>query len=952
MCIYVGLFAAKGFSKCEGHLKSCYLNRPMEPTKWSKLGGHTLHLDVTIMNARKLQPGFLEEHAMGHVNGVVQQNSPYVTIEDMLHDGNQNIVLIEGDPGAGKTTITVEICRQWAEGNLLTNELVFLVPLRDKRYQKVANLNELFDVLKCSALTEYAEQSYGKELVFVLDGWDELPDDLQSQSFFHDIIFKKSALTCSTIIVTSRPSCSDHIAEAVQQDHYYQILGFTPEKVELYIKEYFKSNPQTANELLNFLKERENLRQHFYLPITLVIVCFVYDKSNSQIPETLSKLYESFVLHCLRPHLSDDNDKKCLKSLNSMPDKIRPVFSELCRLALHMLNNNQLTFSEDEFGISDEDLRSLFPENTEQFDGFGLLHVQHNTTEHAEKEKCYSFIHRAVQELLAAISILESETVEDTIDKHFREGSYLTNMFSFVFGLIPKKHLRPLAEKLKSLFLKSGKNRRLLSTILCCMFEAQDESLCHEFSQVFSQTNEVNLQLATLLEYRYASYFLSVCYSNNINVDMSRSTELKDEHAKVLAAYPWNTTKVSSFKCLVQLSPEGMKHFAKVLSCHHNLQSVKLYSIGFHAPDCFRILCNSICQYNPQISDINLPYAKLSIQDLDSLGHLLTTSLSLEGLHLNECVPAKDVSLISSLTFCDSLCKTSSLKYFCFGSWSLSWVESEAVGKILSENFSLNELHAFQVTTVNCFGPILDGLASNTTVTLFKAWPESTGSSDVLGKCLEKCLRINSSLTSIELVGYTDKHVLWSSVQVGAICNALQANSTLVTLDISGCLIDKDVHLTICVMLFLNTTLKHLFLNPIQMEKPEAVAIIGGCNFYRNATVEILSLVKWPKEKFSFSGSQEVTLALDQVQKSRQEKNKPLLNVVWLVTQSYMLVVLVLIPSSVIGESTSVTWPRRIRKRIRKSYDTKHAASCHICYYAYNIVYTVCICIHLLVLNC
>ena len=72
---------------------------------------------------------------------------------------------------------------------------MFLVPLRDKCYQKVTKLNELFDTLKCSLLTEYAEQNYGKGLVFILDGWDELPDHLQSQSFFHDIIFEKTALT-------------------------------------------------------------------------------------------------------------------------------------------------------------------------------------------------------------------------------------------------------------------------------------------------------------------------------------------------------------------------------------------------------------------------------------------------------------------------------------------------------------------------------------------------------------------------------------------------------------------------------------------------------------------------------------------------------------------------------------------------------------------------------------
>ena len=175
----------------QDHLKSCYLNRPMEPTRWPKLGGPALYFDVAIIKSRCLKDRFREEHAMG----LVKDKMDYATIDDIITAGHQKIILIEGDPGAGKTTITVNICTRWAEGKLLTNELVFLVPLRDKGYQKVTNMNELFVALNCPTLTKYAEQNYGKGLAFILDGWDELPDHLQSQSFFHDIIFKKSALT-------------------------------------------------------------------------------------------------------------------------------------------------------------------------------------------------------------------------------------------------------------------------------------------------------------------------------------------------------------------------------------------------------------------------------------------------------------------------------------------------------------------------------------------------------------------------------------------------------------------------------------------------------------------------------------------------------------------------------------------------------------------------------------
>ena len=163
---------------------------------------------------------------------------------------------------------------------------------------------------------------------------------------------------------------------------------------------------------------------------------------------------------------------------------------------------------------------------------------------------------------------------------------------------------------------------------------------------MFAEEKEVDLQLATVLEYRYASYFLSTCAGRNLNVDFSHSTELSELHAEVMAKYFHNSSMdVKSFKCLVQLSLEGMGHFAKVLSYQPNLCSVKLYSIGLHSPGCVKVLCDSICRSNPQLVDLDLPYVKVSKDDLSSLSLLLTTAL--EGLHMNECLPSEGALLTS-----------------------------------------------------------------------------------------------------------------------------------------------------------------------------------------------------------------------------------------------------------------------------------------------------------------
>ena len=142
-------------------------------------------------------------------------------------------------------------------------DVVFWIPLR--HYKSVTTTSELFDKLGYPEMMGYAQQYSGKGLVLILDGWDELPNDLQTASLFRDIIFgTKRSFTHSTIIVTSRPNCSREIAEAVHETNsYYQILGFDQEKAVTYIKAYFDKNPPSAKLLLDYLDGNNYLRQHF-----------------------------------------------------------------------------------------------------------------------------------------------------------------------------------------------------------------------------------------------------------------------------------------------------------------------------------------------------------------------------------------------------------------------------------------------------------------------------------------------------------------------------------------------------------------------------------------------------------------------------------------------------------------------------------------------------------------
>ena len=870
-----------GLQECKDDLKHCYRKRinQKKSTRWPKLGDPTLYVDVTIVRAKCLSERFCEEYAMGLVD---RKDHSYVTIDEILKDGHGKVILIEGDPGAGKTTFTFQICKEWAEDKLLMEDIVFWIPLR--HYKSVTTTSELFDKLGYPKMMDHAQKRRGKGFVLILDGWDELPNHLQTASLFRDIIFDKT-FSQSTIIVTSRPSCSSEIAEAVEETNsYYQILGFDLDKAITYINAYFHNDPSSAELLLAFLNSNECLYRHFYIPISVAIMCFVYRSDHKQIPQTFSRLYERFVVLCLRSNIpkTSPQDLAKLKSIHSIPDTMRPAFHKLCKIAFDMLKDNKLVLNEDEL----EEMDDL---QLKQFDGFGLLHIDHYTSTLATIETSYSFIHRAVQELLAAIFILDTGNISDILDEYFYEGSYLMNMFPFLFGLVSKELLRPLARKLIQIFNKYDRDDKLISSILYCLFEAHDETLCREFGQVFSK-KELKVDLHTLLNCHYACYFITVCGVKGLNVYLCYFIN-SDLCCEIFAKYLQNaSTDIASF-CFhairSKLSHKGMEHFAEALSTQPNILSVEL-RIRSCEPGCVSILCDNICKYNTRITNLKLSIDKLTERDFESIGSLLGT-LFLETLNLSSY--SGGVFLHSLLLFCKALCETKSLHDLYF-QMRLSQADNKVFGNIISRNCSLKEL-CITVATADCLDPILNGLSFNTSITTFRVWPSRAGASNTLGQCLENLLTRNHSLKVIDFTSshyvLPIMHVLWSSTQVCSICTGLCANTTVVTLDISGCYIDTEACHAVCGMLSQNTTLQHLFLNPVQLDKQEAITMIESCR--DNDTLELLSLVQWPakkrsgvKDPFQYSCDPEINDVLLKIQKLRQERDEPLLNVYWFVS--------------------------------------------------------------------
>ena len=235
-------------------LKRYYLDKlnikQSKSSRWPRLGDPSLYIEVTIAKAQyssgrmgkdaSEMEKFYEEHAMDLLDD--KADVTYVKIYNILDNGYGKVSLIEGDPSAGKTTLTLQLCKQWAKNKVLKTDFVFWLPLR--QYKSVETLPVLFDKIGCPKILEYAEKNNGKGLVFILDGWDELSNDLQKSSLFHKIVFTEFGIfQLSTVIVTSHPVSSDDIAELVEETRtHYQILGFSSQHADEYIEKYFNNS--------------------------------------------------------------------------------------------------------------------------------------------------------------------------------------------------------------------------------------------------------------------------------------------------------------------------------------------------------------------------------------------------------------------------------------------------------------------------------------------------------------------------------------------------------------------------------------------------------------------------------------------------------------------------------------------------------------------------------------
>ena len=150
------------------------------------------YINLVMTSREKIQRGGVDKELqalaqLGDTSGMIDymseqgQNVP-INVQDIFGIDNAayKVILVEGAPGSGKTTLIRYITQQWAKGELFQCfRLVLLIQLRDKEVHEAKELADLLPFVYTKTekenITKKVMKTKGERVLILFDGWDELP---------------------------------------------------------------------------------------------------------------------------------------------------------------------------------------------------------------------------------------------------------------------------------------------------------------------------------------------------------------------------------------------------------------------------------------------------------------------------------------------------------------------------------------------------------------------------------------------------------------------------------------------------------------------------------------------------------------------------------------------------------------------------------------------------------
>ena len=448
-------------------IRQLYLTRErqLSPFPWCDLELNDIFTRPTIVRHDKTRQTGAEQ--VTSITGVFKPHSGC---------SKPRTVLIEGEPGMGKTTYCQKVVYDWANGqetDASFPEITLVLLLRC--HDMSGNIWEAIDdQLLPKDIEEEEREHFFKyiranqsQVLLVLDGLDEAPSNLMK--IFSDLVESRE-LSKSHIILTSRQEGSVKIRKYC--DTLLQIQGFAPENSHNYIKHYFKDLKAQGQNLLKDIEQNIELGELIVNPLFTAMLCLFYEDLGD-LPLSKTQLYlditECILKRFRQKHgLSHNND--------NLTEVYKEELEQLGRIAWETLEKDKMHIEEGAFTAT----------TTRKSPLFEFLSVQSNSSKR-RSHTCYQFSHKSFQEFFAGLylsdQILKGETDFETLLGNERGNlKSLEPVLLFTVGIICHKSENGALSLLHIIIKKANlfKNYKFQNFYLCfalkCIGECSTEN--------------------------------------------------------------------------------------------------------------------------------------------------------------------------------------------------------------------------------------------------------------------------------------------------------------------------------------------------------------------------------------------------------------------------------------------------------------------------------------------
>ena len=424
-------------------------------------------------------------------------------------DKQKMTVLFEGNAGSGKSVLSLHLCLQWVDDKLFQDyKLVILVRLR---LPAIVNATQVKEILPRVGMEEDAaqwiENNAGSGVLFIMDGWDELPKPTPAGHIIKRIIHRE-VLSESAIVITSRPTSSVVLHQLLSSR--IEILGFSPEDLHDYFTNHLGNNSSEAHTLLRKIRANPFVADTCALPLNAAILVYIF-RQEGDLPTTEHGIFDALLKTCILRHLKERTNLnvRAIKSLTDLPPVVQSQYSELCEIAYK--------------GVMED--RAIF-ELSEDFETLGLLQgVELHTS--SGNEYLYDFFHLSVQEFLAAHHIATAfkpaEQVAE-LEKLFGKARFLSTFKHY--SAITKLATRGIDKIVLQIVKRSAADnpsyadRVHLRSLLNCLYEAQNPSMYKFVADNLGPELDLSYITLSRADCLSISYFFK--YVTGIKVDFSK----------------------------------------------------------------------------------------------------------------------------------------------------------------------------------------------------------------------------------------------------------------------------------------------------------------------------------------------------------------------------------------------------------------------------------------------